>query len=783
MAAEPRAGSRPDEERTAAPEAVGWSNPYLLNAIPDISQSLRPDEEAPLAVRTDPLRRAAEHLDGFVPTLSGTPELTAGETPGRIVTVTGGPGMGKTHLALQLAHRARLEGGFDGYVWYVEAVRSRNPCLELFRRFVRAVGEQQLRHAVDRVYTEVVAEDLARSRMTVEVAEKLRAGELSADQVVSRFASSRNVYDRLLEDRLRDVLDGDEAFVRALALLRDPQFSHLITGWLAGYDGPALRENGIDVVINSDETAVRALVQLLLLLGGSRPGVFLVIDEAHLLLGSGDGDAARLRRLLDGARRSRSFILLCGLPELFDSVPVDVRQRLTPDIRMRSFGLEETREYVRTTNRRYRRELPEGSLDPFDDDSLEAVVAASRGVPRTVNSLLAHAFQRARLQQEPVTPGDIWDAAREHVGPVGVETIRGLVVRVLQELVLDFRADYMVQDTGRLRVDFRVVDPTRPQHAVGIQISGPVDAEPEYRRILELGRAAKEAGFSALLLVVNGELTELRRDALTEALGLEPLVHSPQTFGASLSTLLKRQFHLVGEGTAGPVTAEASTPGLAVLNRRQDLTYDLVRQLLLHLESLQASTDRGFASVSRELQRVRAAGPGESAVPALPGAVEAMFDHAGEVLANVSGLRARLSQTFSAAARRTELPQVAALNLRTALQAADVTSALGVVAVLQSLVDGLRLSLTEWYSRWRGALDDPPAARAALRLICSNFDAVYEYLPLSSVQPLRELATNREDWHDRVADASSAGVSRILNETLDNFGQRVYQRLVTEIDG
>ena len=66
----------------------------------------------------------------------------------------------------------------------------------------------------------------------------------------------------------------------------------------------------------------------------------------------------------------------------------------------------------------------------------------------------------------------------------------------------------------------------------------------------------------------------------------------------------------------------------------------------------------------------------------------------------------------------------------------------------------------------------------SLRAICRNFDSIYEYLPLSKLRPLGEIATTSLVVQDKVAQSTSFLVNDSdVRRMLDRFGDRVFREM------
>ena len=140
----------------------------------------------------------------------------------------------------------------------------------------------------------------------------------------------------------------------------------------------------------------------------------LIIDEAQLIPTKSTFDEIRLLTNFQLDDQNLLSVLLIGQPELearLERAPyAPLRQRIGMRYRLGPLSLEETARYVE-----HRIRVAGGSRNPFNDDAVRAMHAASGGIPRVLNTLATTALLDAFGDDaETIDAARIAAAAREH---------------------------------------------------------------------------------------------------------------------------------------------------------------------------------------------------------------------------------------------------------------------------------------------------------------------------------------------------------------------------------
>src|SRR5262249_46812060 len=148
---------------------------------------------------TATIRQATEYLAAY---------LDAGPAsgPGMVIAVLGEPGTGKTHLAARLIRQARRVLADPAMAMYLDVGSS--TFVDLYHKFVDHLTEVKIRDLVNACYADVVVESLLERGLGGDIAEWLRAGEVTPQQVVERLGLMTSALLREVRRRLHN-LTGD----------------------------------------------------------------------------------------------------------------------------------------------------------------------------------------------------------------------------------------------------------------------------------------------------------------------------------------------------------------------------------------------------------------------------------------------------------------------------------------------------------------------------------------------------------------------------------------------
>jgi len=157
--------------------------------------------------------------------------------------------------------------------------------------------------------------------------------------------------------------------------------------------GITARYRKVDVLADLEERIVRLSRE-------KRIQPILVLDEAHLLAPSAL-DEIRLLTSFEEDTREDLTLLLSGHPQLISKLTLAVNdalaQRVVLRIKMENLDRQQVERYIE-----FRLEMAGRTAGLFLPDAIEAIVRASRGIPRVIDGLcelsILHAWKGKRLE-------------------------------------------------------------------------------------------------------------------------------------------------------------------------------------------------------------------------------------------------------------------------------------------------------------------------------------------------------------------------------------------------
>ncbi|KXK59951.1 hypothetical protein AWW66_21520 [Micromonospora rosaria] len=732
------------------PDPNGAVNPYPSSAVAQIADA----GSTVMTIPTAAIRRATAVMDGYLTALRAAPQ----EPAGRVLAVVGDYGTGKTHLAAHLIRHAAER--LDGDLQWMHLNAPPDTFVSLYRAFADKLADRRdvVDRQVRRLYADILAVEVRRSRVTEPLAESLLDGSLDPVAVVDTFGMMEHRLLEQLRQRLREVTDNTE-FARALTLLLRGGFEDAVWEWIAGRPpAEVLRERGITGTLTATEaTALQAMGVFAMLIGyGPNPFV-LVIDELDQVLTAagrrGTEALDKFKEMLHVFAASHTFLIIAGLPDLLDSLPRDVRARSGEQVRMTPLTTAETRGYIR-----YRQG---DRLAPFTEESVVQLVELAHGVPRRVISLCHRLWRQARDRGTPVTPAMVRAAVRELYGGAGTQHVLAEIRQVLVGTGHDaYVPDYFLTDRPDSRVDYWL-PVGRDDAGCGILLAGPMLEESDVATVENRARAAHAHRDCELLLVVLEPVPEQFLPRIREAVGREPLLYRPRSFADQLTAEVKAMTGRMEERYPQDGLLVPVAPHLARLDRRQSATQHMLSLLTGALDDLRVRNDQQLAAIHRDLSQLRPP-PGAVTEPGaddllagLPAPVVEVFERA---LA-AGHLHTRVGTLLTQAFAEGEAGRGARQAVRARIRDGRVHAATGVAALLTELVEAFAQAVAEWYALARQQPGGPTVAqRERLEEICQIFDVVHEYLPVFRLRALRDLVDGPGDGagpEDLFGDLSS----------------------------
>lgn len=564
-------------------------NPFPASAVARFSSA---GATIPLTVSTTAIQRATTLVDEYL----AEGWVKGEEGRGRVAAVVGDYGTGKTHIALTMLHRVAMAEGVRSL--YLDAPA--DTFLSLYKqRFITQLSRLDLRRTVNEYFADIVAEDLGQSELTRPMALRLLDRSIDPHEVVQRVGLRESRYRALLTERLTEIIgQGAEPFAIALSLFMRAEFESAVWEWLCGNPpDTALVERGIDLTIDTDADALKAMGVIAHLYGGQQRRFVVVIDEMEKILGgSGSPEQdeevfAALKRMMEIFSDSGALLILCGLPDFLEALPDDTRQRIPVTIPPTRLTAEDAVRFIEDVNEKH---TGERVMKPFTGDVAAYLADLSGGNARRLIRLCFHAYAAATAAETGVTRAIVREAAREQFEIISEEDLRRDVIRVINRNGWRYEENRISSDPKR-RIDYWI-----PVKGGGCAITLaksvllPADAKNVSKRAAVTVDSIDKRNIRRVL-VINGYLGDEYRSEL-EANFDVILTHNLRTFSDDLNAALQGQ--IARDTTVA--TLDHIADSLAQSLRQNAELHRRVEDLadrLLGMRVLESAVEKGLTNV------------------------------------------------------------------------------------------------------------------------------------------------------------------------------------------
>jgi len=438
----------------------------------------------------------------------------SGTADGKVIAVIGDYGAGKTHIALELL--IVVAGATRGHFhpFYLDAPA--DTFVALYReRFIPKLSRAEVRDRVEEYFADIVAKELARSSVTAGLADQLRERKVSPMEVVRSLGLMESELLQELRSALKQVTEKDD-FGTALALFLRPEFEDAVWEWLkCGPPDAALVERGIARTLDTESAVLEAIGVLAFLYGRQDHRFVLIIDEMEKLIsgpGRGEGTILALKKLMEVMGKTGALLLLVGLPDFLEALPIDAQQRLSAVVRARGLSAEETLKYVREANRQA---TGRSTLKPFSAATVRYLTEISGGNARRIIRLCHHGWQAANAAGTDVTQAMLREVAREQFELASPEDIESALTRTIDSR--GWRVERDIKRSG-ITVDFWLpVGEAGDGCAVLVSRSVLQAQEAEKLRDAAIALQGGRNDTVLAMLVVNGHVSDAVRPGLDES--------------------------------------------------------------------------------------------------------------------------------------------------------------------------------------------------------------------------------------------------------------------------
>lgn len=740
------------------------------------------DARAPVSIKTDPIEQALRHLAGYLRPASGELGVDApsGGAPatGTVLAVVGDYGTGKTHLAMRLlrqASRVHREGALVVHPFYLMPSGNLEVSVgafeKLYRDFVDKLDRTDLLETVRDYYADVVARALETADFTRETARRLRDRELDPDSVVRGLGLIDSLLARELRQDLIDVTEKEEFGTALAMLLRRPEFADDIWSWLTGDEPkPALVERGIARAIAGEDMALEAMGVFAHLYGRRNHRFVLVIDELDKLSSVtvwSEREQAKFLKLFQVLLAARAFLVVVGLPDLFEMLGTWVSERISHTITIPPLSGDDVRRLIAAT-------LPDEAgtpLGPFVPAVADLIAKLANGTVRQVVRLCHRSYQLMIEEgAEQISEDLVRRAARSAEDEPTLRTVKRRLRRQLTSFGHSFQSDYWLPEETR-PVDFWVTVGTQRSGCAVILTPSVVTEEHAQPLITQAVSIRTRLESAETLLILVGYLNQDLREHLTDVYSAGLLEYGQYEFDEDLRVSINDALRRIEQSEGEDIEARL-LERLTWMNRQQAYAHESIENLSRRVDELRRSLSTWAAPLS---------GPEAEGSSRLPPLVTAAFDDAFGVLDEFSITEPALAGALSVgeSAARAEHER----TLRRWLGSTELYPATGVLSLLRQLVEAFRSGIIDWFALREAAGSRQEAAESlnrVLAIVCESYEAIYYYLPLPRLDDyLRVQALGRV--HDAAESDMWAARRQAVPRTLDDLGRRVRHAALREL--
>ena len=446
-------------------------NPFPSSAVAQLSeQSIKY-----LHIETNTVSKGKERVrDYFVKVKSNAGQGTLGF--GQAIAVVGDYGAGKTHLIRELISELSSLELKDKYshIHKISIDVAIYPLVSLLQKqLLPTINRDGLVNLVQNLLANIIASDILDSPLTRPLGEKLNRGDINPLVYLKESGSDDTAYFDALKKQLNSFCRRT-IVPEALIHLVNPALEKDIWDWLMSKEpSPLLQEYGVRERLENDYDAVDLLQAILGLMHCQGYVMVLFIDEAEKLFptkadmsqGIELEELGPVKLLTEALIHWNGLLVLSGLPEFWDRVKPEVKDRFLSVLKPGMLSVDEVKSYIRKANSKVTREE---TLRPFTDSSVTYLRDAVRGNPRRVIRLCYNCFHEAASRgKDRIDPEMIRHVMRDQFEVISPEGIMDEISKILDaqdlryEIGLDVYADRIVSEAsiGRRkvgRIDFRV---------------------------------------------------------------------------------------------------------------------------------------------------------------------------------------------------------------------------------------------------------------------------------------------------------------------------------------
>jgi Cdc6-like AAA superfamily ATPase len=442
---------------------------------------------------------------------------------GKTICIVGEYGTGKTHLALEVLSIIEELGDKTLHSFYLDAPSDN--FLELYRkRFLPKLNRTQVLTRLDECYADVVAAELENDEIYFDISSKLKRREISAFDVVRKLGLMESKIQRQFEERLKHITE-DPCFSMAFTLFHEPEFETFIWDWFNGKaPDKVLKERGITKTIDTDALALETIGVLAFLFGQQGHRFILMIDELEKVFSStgkhfpNEATMLAFKKLFEAIGKTKALLVLSGLPEFYEALPLDAQQRISALIHPSSLTTENVIAYIRRANKKL---INNDVLKPFSTEIAQYISSITGGNARKVVRICYHAFQNALIENKLVTRQIVEDVAQEQFGGQSKEDVHSEILQVIERRGWLFESEKIFEDGNEQQKAKLFLPISEGGDGIALTIVQDIFSKEDCAQIIRnttfLKKESKEGIRVASVLVVGGYLADNLLNELNES--------------------------------------------------------------------------------------------------------------------------------------------------------------------------------------------------------------------------------------------------------------------------
>jgi hypothetical protein len=484
-------------------------NPFPSTAVARLAIGAR----ELLTIETEALKQIKSHVHDYI---------EREDDYGKTICIVGEYGTGKTHLVLEILNIIEESGDKTLHPFYLDAPSDN--FLELYRkRFLPKLSPALVLERLDECYADVVAAELKKNKIYSEISAQIENREINAFDVVKKIGLMESRLQRQFQKRLKHITE-DPCFSMALTLFQQPEFEHDIWEWFNGKTpNMALKERGITKTINTDALALETIGILAFLFGQQGHRFILLIDELEKVFSSTKhfpDETAMLafKKLFEAIGKTKALLVLSGLPDFYEALPSDARERISIVIKPSALTGEDVVAYIRKANKKA---TNKNILRPFSTDTAKYISTLTGGNARKVVRICYHAFQNALIENKEITRQTIEEIVQEQFGGQLKEDIHFEILQVIERRGWISETEKIFEKNKKQQKADFWIPIGEESDGISITLVQDIFSKEDCKQIIDnttFLREEDEKGIKrASVLVVGGYLAENLTDGLNDA--------------------------------------------------------------------------------------------------------------------------------------------------------------------------------------------------------------------------------------------------------------------------